>query len=325
MKIEDSHYEDYLKYNNNNQSLHNKLDVNNITDICQLSNLIIYGPSGIGKYTQALSIIKNLSPTQLKYEKTIMLNFNKTAYYFRISDIHYEIDMSLLGCNSKLMWHDIYNHIVNIISSKQIKTGIILCKYFHLTHIELLESFYSYMQTLYDLNIVIKFILITENISFLPDNILNYCKHIKYGRPTRSTYNKCTKVNIKRTDDINSIINIKDLKLIKLLNKNEKYKTIENYKLICDKIIDQIVNYNNIKYIILRDLLYEICIFDLNINDCIWYIITVLTKKNLIDIQKLTLILNDTYTFLKYYNNNYRPIYHLERYILYIIKVIYEL
>jgi len=180
------------------------------------------------------------------------------------------------------------------------------------------------MQTLYDLNIVIKFILITENISFLPENILNCCKHIKYGRPARSTYNKCLKTNIKQNDEVNNITNIKDLKPIKLLNKNKKYK-IENYKLICDKIIEKIIDYNSIKYICLRDLLYDICIFDLNINDCVWYIITALTKKNLIDTHKLTHILDDTYSFLKYYNNNYRPIYHLERYILNIIKVIYEL
>ena len=81
------------------------------------------------------------------------LSHNKCIYYLKISDIHYEIDMSLLGCNSKLLWHEIYNQIIDIITAKPNKQGIILCKYFHEIHNELLEIFYSYMQTLYNSNI----------------------------------------------------------------------------------------------------------------------------------------------------------------------------
>ena len=36
-------------------------------------------------------------------------------------------------------------------------------------------------------------------------------------------------------------------------------------------------------------------------------------------------ILLKTFVFFKYYNNNYRPIYHLENYLLYLIKVIHNL
>ena len=144
-----------------------------------MDNLILYGPAGIGKYTQALMIIKNFSPSQLKYEKKMVLTYNKLTYYFKISDIHYEIDMSLLGCNAKLLWHEIYNQIVDIISSRNKKNGIILCKYFHEIHTELLETFYSYMQLSYNQIVNIKFILITQDISFIPDNILNSCKQIK--------------------------------------------------------------------------------------------------------------------------------------------------
>ena len=90
--------------------------------------------------------------------------YNKTLYYFKISDIHYEIDMSLLGCNSKLLWHEIYNQIIDSILSKNNKSGIILCKYFHEIHSELLEIFYSYMQSLYNSSINLKFILITQEL-----------------------------------------------------------------------------------------------------------------------------------------------------------------
>ena len=119
MKFYETHFEDYIK-NNKNNSLH-KNEIILYNDIHKLDNLIIYGAPGIGKYTYTLSIIKNLSPSQLKYEKKIVVSYNKTLYYFKISDIHYEVDMSLLGCNSKLLWHEIYNQIVDSILSKNEK------------------------------------------------------------------------------------------------------------------------------------------------------------------------------------------------------------
>jgi len=68
--------------------------------------------------------------------------------------------MSLLGCNSKLLWHEIYQQLVDIISAKTEKSGIIVCKEFHNIHSELLENFYSYMQNNNDSSINIKFILL---------------------------------------------------------------------------------------------------------------------------------------------------------------------
>jgi hypothetical protein len=35
------------------------------------------------------------------------------------------------------------------------------------------------------------FVIITENISFIPDNITNCCRIIRIARPTRELYNKC--------------------------------------------------------------------------------------------------------------------------------------
>ena len=332
MKFYETHFEEYIKTYESNPLQENIINTTNTTNtIDELNNLIIYGPPGVGKYTQTLSLIKNYSPSRLKYEKKIALLFNKNSYYFKISDIHYEIDMSLLGCNSKLLWHEIYNQIVDIISAKSEKTGIILCKYFHEIHSELLEIFYSYMQQIYNSSINIKFILITQDLSFIPDNILNCCKHIKIPRPSRSTYNNCLKLKISPKEDISLITNIKDLKQdylpYKWIDKSSKqtYNITETYKVICDNLIDKIVNYSELKYINLRDVLYDICIYDLNITNCIWYILSTLTKKNIIDNNKLNAILIETVKFFKLYNNNYRPIYHLEKFILYIIVIIHEL
>jgi hypothetical protein len=326
MKYYESHFDEYIK-SNIKQPLHT--NSYNITDIDQLSNLIIYGAPGIGKYTQTLLIIKNLSPSQLKYEKKMVLSYNKLIYYFKISDIHYEVDMSLLGCNAKLLWHEIYNQIIDIISSKNNKFGIIVCKYFQEIHTELLEIFYSYMQSQYNSCINIKFILITQDLSFIPDNILNCCKHIKFSRPSRSLYNKCLKIKLDTSNNISLLTNIKDIKGEKQLyipqSKKAKCNIIELHKNICDLIIDKIININEIKYLNLRDILYDICIFDLNIANCLWYILYTLINKKLLDKEKLNSVLVEMYNFFKLYNNNYRPIYHLEKYILYIVAVVHEL
>ena len=133
MKFLQSRFEDYIssseKYNLHSEleGIYNKKDMG----LQQKRNLIFYGPSGVGKYTQVLKYIQPYSDSNLKYERKIKFNFqNKREFLIKISDIHFEIDMELLGCNAKLLWNDIYNHILDILSARQNHTGIIVCKNF---------------------------------------------------------------------------------------------------------------------------------------------------------------------------------------------------
>ena len=80
---------------------------------------------------------------------------------------------------------------------------------------------------------------------------------------------------------------------------------------------------DNLKFLKFRDLLYDIFIYNLDITDCIWYILTSLTKSKKIKTTNISEILLKTYNFLKYYNNNYRPIYHLESYLFYLTRIIH--
>jgi len=319
MKFYETHFEEYINANQK-QNLHPKLE--KIYDkfphtLNELKNLIIYGPPGIGKYTQMLKLIKKYSPTELKYEKKISVTYNKQQYLLKISDIHYEIDMSLLGCNSKLLWHEIYTQIIDIILSKTEKSGIIVCKYFHEIHSELLENFYSYMQqnnvTLLD----IKFVIITEELSFISDNILNCCEIINIGRPSKTNYNKCLKNKLLAKFNLETITNIKTLNLF-----NEELML--PYKMICNKIIDNMNKIEDLKFLKFRDILYDIFIYNLDITDCIWYILSTHVKEKRIRKEHLSDVLLKTYSFFQYYNNNYRPIYHLEKYLFYLIKIIHN-
>ena len=316
MKFLETHFEEYINVKENMHSKLDKIFSKFPKKIQSLKNIIFYGPSGIGKYTQMLKSIKQYSPSELKYEKKIRLTYNKQQFFFKISDIHYEIDMSLLGCNSKLLWHEIYLQIIDIISAKTEKSGIILCKNFQEIHSELLENFYSYIQK--NTNIVdLKYILITDSISFIPDTILNCCETIHISRPSKTIYNKCLKYKLNPDIKLNNINNIKGLNCTTI-------QMIDSHKFICNKIIDAIININDLKMLKFRDLLYDIFIYNLNITDCVWYILINLNEKNKIEAEDLSIILVKTYSFFQYYNNNYRPIYHLEQYLYSIISLMHK-
>jgi len=325
MKNNETLFEDYI-HSNKNYNFHPKNELifkKFPKNILNLKNIIFYGPPGIGKYTQALKCIKMYSPSELKYEKKISINIsknvnmNKSSYFIKISDIHYEIDMSLLGCNSKLLWYEIYTQIIDIISAKNDKYGIILCKYFNKISSDLLDNFYSYIQKNESTTIHISYILITEDVSFIPDNILNSCEMIYMVRPNKNVYNKLLTNKIPSNMKLENITNIKNL------YNDTIHKYNVHHKIICDKIINSVINIDNLNKLLFRDYIYDIFIYNLNVTECIWYIINYLIINKKIKKEYMLKLMNKMYSFFQYYNNNYRPIYHLEYFFYYIITLIH--
>lgn len=286
--------------------------------IKELNNMIIYGPPGIGKYSQALNYIKKYSQTNMKYEKKFNILFQKKYNYnFKISDIHYEVDMSILGCNSKTLWHEIYNQIIDIVTSKpskSMKNGIILCKNFHSINWELLDIFYKYLNIEYK-NINIKFILLTQQIGFIPNEIINKCETVTYKRPTKTEYLKATQLNDLKDITTSQIVNIKNLKTL-----NKQLMVPE--KIICNKLLKQIKDYVNLDLLELRENIYDILTYDIEFDKCLWYMLSTLYNEKLLDLNKLTHALQEINKFFKLYINNYRPIFHLEKILLVLCKSI---
>jgi hypothetical protein len=267
--------------------------------------------------------------------------------------------MSLLGCNSKTLWHELFFQIVDIVSVKPDKIGIIICKNFHQIHSELLEIFYSYMQHYNHshTNIYIKFIILTEHVSFLPYTIINSCHLIKVQRPSiekckclihknsntdephidkfinRITYSKTASltsiVGPSLLDDIESkdVLNLKDIKFFDLLNDKTTPQNIPEdiFNIVCDKIIYDMSAIKKNNFIEFRESLYNILTYNLDVADCIWYILSHFISTGSLNTLETSKIIDRTYTFLKYYNNNYRPIYHLESMLFYIVNKIYKL
>lgn len=292
-----------VKEKNFNNKFNNFIDsICNSGNLQDIPNLILYGPSNVGKYCEALKIIQYFSPSKLKYEKKMVINSIKNDHIIKISDIHYEINVENLTCISKQLFNDIYKNIIDSIESSQSKKGIILIKNFHIIDDELLEIFYSYMQKIFNSNITIKYIIITQHISFINKNILNICE-ILY-------YNKLTKIN-----GLKKLKNKKNINTTTIDNLNNK---------ICDNLIYIILN-NNIDYNNIRNILYDLLIYNLDIHESTFYIIEniIVLKPDLND-DFISKIFLKTCEFLKYFNNNYRPIYHMENYILYIMNLIHN-
>ena len=415
MKFYETHFDEYVS-SVNQYNLHPEMmDLRNSfpDKLSQFGNLIIYGPSGVGKYSQILWLLQKYSPSELKHDKHMTIQTEKQNYIYRISDIHYEVDMALLGCNSKILWHDIFSQIVDIVAMKQDKNGIILCKNFHAIHNELLDIFYSYIQQYNhpQLNMQIKFILMTEHISFLPNRILNNCHIISVNRPSKEAYAELSKINglldkvttnsnlnpnpilppiltlnsnsnirlppppppqIKRPrskpnviiDDIvvdrenmvslsdqfiqrissskikpnlriisqnnysyedegieidpKYVLNIKELRSFSCINASDSPPN-EIFNIVCDAIIKEMSFPEKLVITNFRDILYDILVYNLDTVECLWYILSHFINNRQIKSKHISTILEKTYSFLKYYNNNYRPIYHLENIFFFII------
>uniref|UniRef100_A0A6C0C376 Uncharacterized protein n=1 Tax=viral metagenome TaxID=1070528 RepID=A0A6C0C376_9ZZZZ len=316
MKFYETSFKDYIEAKNKH-NIHKKNE-----QINNMENTIFYGPSGTGKYSYVLDIIKKFSNTNLKYEKKVTCTNDKQEHIYKMSDIHFEIDFSLLGCNSKQIWNDIYIQINEIVALRQNNNCIIMCKNFHKIHSELLDLFYSYIEqgtsNIYNINIY--FYIITEHISFIPYNILNACNNVSIQKPKKQEYvniikNVCNYNKYKKKIEVvldNSCIgNIKELYCIDSLLDDTQ---IDIFNIINNNIINFIVNFkNNPDYLQFRELLYDILTYEIVIEECILYIYSYFIENKLLSEEQINILIQNTHENLCYYNNNYRPIYHLER------------
>jgi hypothetical protein len=239
------------------------------------------------------------------------------------------------------------------------KAGIILCKNFHTIHNELLEVFYSYMQHCRLLNFRIVFFFLTEHVSFIPSNMVECSQVLSLRRPNDEAYfrlaeqgattqhsgtkltkfeNRISRIGIAdgrlkanakenmRLLSKESIMNLKETQYLALADTPEQLPK-ELFNIVCDNIVEQMDEAGNhhapMDYAKFRNHLYDILLYGLDITECIWYILKHYVDSGQLNETMLGDIMPRMHTFLKYYNNNYRPIYHLESIFVYLITHIY--
>ena len=314
MQMKDLHWEHYIE-KVENDSFHPLLK--NIyslfpNSIQAFPNLIFYGPTGSGKYSQMLYAIKKYSNNQLKYEKKLAIQISKNQkvtsenYFIKMSDVHFEIDFNLLGCNAKQLWNDIYTQIGEVVSSSSIanKKSIIVCKNFQNINSETLEIFYSYLQESYK-SIRFSFILITNSINFIPNSILNLFKIIPVS-----------KTNFLKRKTI-AIKEIKDVKEIKEIT--------DKLDVIVEDLYNEMINRTHIHFNDIRTKLYNLLVFNHSLTDFVEKMSKkIIMSMELSNNQGDSLIVANQ-RFLFYFQNNYRPIFHLESYFYTLLKIIHGL
>lgn len=314
----------------------------NVSKYDKFSNYIFYGPPCSYKYKSALKLIQYFSPSSLKYEKKLYISVPKTEFYIKISDIHYEIDIENFIYNSKSLWNDIYNIIYNSIASSDVKKGYIVLRNFDKINCDLLDLLYNYMQRELFSTILIRFIIITECISFIPDKIINVSKILYFSKLTKKNIyalsNKANKqfFKSKSIEDKNAaknndpmldletlIYKVNNPNIYSILDISNNINYIEHHKSICETYISTLTSNNyNIRNI--RTLLYDILIYNLNSQECFFYIIQNLILRKIINVNTISDLIIHSLIFFKNYNNNYRPIFHLESFTLYLIELVNE-
>jgi hypothetical protein len=78
-------------------------------------------------------------------------------------------------------------------------------------------------------------------------------------------------------------------------------------------------------FISLRDRIYDINVMGQNACSVVWGIISALLASDKIPESKTSDVMDETTKFLELFSNNYRPIYHLERYVYFLATIVNEL
>jgi len=129
--------------------------------------------------------------------------------------------------------------------------------------------------------------------------------------------------NIFEDIDSENILNIKEIRSIPYIKSSEDIPK-DVFNTVCDNIIEEMLSPEKIEFTVFRDTLYDILTYNLDMNECLWYILKYFVEGGYLKQGDISDILVRSYTFLKYYNNNYRPIYHLESIIFYIINKLFS-
>jgi hypothetical protein len=296
------HFDEYFK----EPELHSAELVEYVQQL-DLGNTIFYGPPGVGKYSLILKHICKYSDSKLKYSRKITITFDTKTYQFQMSDVHYEIDMAIFTYNSKLLWHEIYQQFVDIITTKG-KRGIILCKNFHEINNEMLDNFYNYMQ-----HPLITFIIMTEHASFIPDNIIQSCNMVYVPRPSKEQYETVCALPEEGDGsggvDISTIINIKCPSMT------------ANHIPICKQIIKYMEDHATFDHFTFRNYIYLLLVYNIDIYSSVWYILNHFISAKHFPLPVITDITEHLIKFLHLYNNNHHNIYHIEYFLCYLQNV----
>ena len=267
------------------QNIKKKLE--NILKDDNIINLFFYGNSGSGKYTLAKYYIQKYYNTDYQFEEKIFKYENKEFTYY-YSKNHYEVIFNKYNCNDVLLLKQFLDSVINkntIIFSD--KKKIFLFKNLHLLNENVLNLFRHYFEKYYLYNIYIlisKKSLINKYAGYFcfirvpqlnNEEIKKLCKSIckkKNIKIKKEQVEEITKLNNR---NIRDLINIIDYSFLD--DKYEKYQDPIKDKL---KFLFKIMKKKNISsLIIIRDLLNELIVENVDFDDILKYLLNKYKKE----------------------------------------------
>lgn len=258
-----------------------------LEDLKQHNHIILYGNNDYYNYCYMVSLMRKVSPKKLKYVRRIEVEYNSNIYSFNLTDLFVEVDFDLLGVNEYHVFMELYSALRESYLQNNI---YIFCVNFYKVRKELHNSLYTILNS----DSRIRYIFLTSQIEFMNTSILSQCRLYK---------------NVFNT----------------LLDDDPCFQSHVSYKSFHDghieKLIQIITKKHNISTKELRNIIYEILIYNFDVykylNDLIESLITLdyICEDNLVGVFK-----NFTHIIEKY-NNNYRSIFHLEYFIIYLMNL----
>lgn len=297
-----------------------------------MGNYLVYGPMGCGKYTTAMNLIRPHSDSSLRMCKMLNVLFNKKTYYVQMSDVHFEVDMHMMGSSARLLWVHLFQIICDIVVLRKRRTAYVLCKNFNAITNDLLDIFQTYVSPSNRMNnkCNICFILLTDCISFVPNNILSIFTLLRvpiYTRDNGVALGWEVGENLKNSVAM-GVDNLAELKAANAFDPH-RYKRV-----ILANVEEMIYNYCSENSLAMRNALYDVYIYNWNIYELIWRIFSRLMVKydDVLEgsargrfhgrLISQCFYLNDSFEM---YNVNYRPILHIERMMISFVELIRSL
>ena len=311
---------------------HEYLDmINNLMDKSLIFNTIVYGPNGSGKKSIVNYLLNKYfnQDDQIFNLKKIVYTIGENQLYIYKSPYHYEIDSNDNNFNDKKITSDFINEIAKTINiSSSLYKVIVIKNSENLSYnaqIVINKLLHLYTNSC-------RIIFITHNLSKLIGKLRSQCLLLSIKKPTIN--------NIKRILDniiVNEKIKISNCNLDQIVNNSNNnilsaIFSLQRYDLsnsisvtyideFLNEFIEFLFNFKLSKLSLVRENLYLLLLYDININQ--------LFKKIIMKLE------NDNYPLKKKYNiirgisyysymsiKGYRQIYHYETIIYYIINIL---
>ena len=159
------------------------------TSVAEMPSLIISGPQAAGKRTLGLVVVAGFSPSAMRYEKKLYIGEaprrQEDVPCMPMSDIHFEVDMSLPCFGNKAGWASAHKAIVDAVEIRRHKYAFVMCTHFHLADRDLIRGFSNFMDSGVD-GVNLRYILVTEHYSRLPLEIRQMAHRIAVPVPPRT-------------------------------------------------------------------------------------------------------------------------------------------